>query len=262
MDARDEAAAKGLVLVPANNQTGFKSVYRKGQDLYRAKDTQGGRCRCLGSFATPEEAALAYAQHVGPERAAAEAAAAERVMAATDAFLQNQAAWHNSFGRLAHDRHGHRLCDHGRRHYCCKQCNGSASPAPAPSPKRKCTRVPRAEGAAAKATEAFLQACLCLEEPAAVLAVAGDGATPPANLRRSCRAAATLGHQRRLRQQEEYDAAIAEAEAEAEAAPAAAPIISSKYLPRPRCLRRARTTDPIAVLAMLMAAPVSTLTQM
>ena len=39
----------------------------------------------LGSFDTAEEAALAYARHVGKERAAAEAAAAaaaERVMAA------------------------------------------------------------------------------------------------------------------------------------------------------------------------------------
>ena len=89
-----------------------------------------------------------------------------------------------------------------------------------------------------------MQACLCMEEPAGVLATAvtGDGVAP-ANLRRSRRAAATLGQQRRLRQQEEYDAAIAEAEAEAEAAPAAAPIISSKYLPRPRRLRRARTTN-------------------
>jgi len=248
-----------VVLVPANNQTGFKGVYHTGLGSYRAKAFEPGRRQCsLGCFATPEEAALAYAWHIGPERAAAEAAAAaERVVAVTNAFLQNQAAAH-SLGRPAHDRHGHRLCDHGRRHYCCKQCNGSASPAPAPAPrvapKRKRTRVP-SERAAAKAAEAFLQACL--EEPAAVLAtaVAGDGAAPPANLRRSRRAVATLGQQRRLRQQEEYDAAIAEAEAEAEAAPAAGPIISSKYLPRPRRLRRARTTDPVAVLATPMAPP-------
>ena len=66
------AAAEGLVLVPAANATGFKGVSRHG-DGYQAQVREGGKRQCLGTFATAEEAALAYARHVGHEVAAAAA---------------------------------------------------------------------------------------------------------------------------------------------------------------------------------------------
>jgi hypothetical protein len=63
------AAAEGLELVPACNEAGFKSVVEHyGKYATRVRDD--GRLRHLGSFATPEEAALRYARHVGAERAA------------------------------------------------------------------------------------------------------------------------------------------------------------------------------------------------
>ena len=69
------AAAEGLELVPACNEAGFKSVVEHyGKYATRVRDD--GRLRHLGSFATPEEAALRYARHVGAERAAEEAAMA------------------------------------------------------------------------------------------------------------------------------------------------------------------------------------------
>jgi hypothetical protein len=72
-EARAAAAAEGLELVTsASGETGFKCVYKEGLK-YRAKIGEGGRSRRLGLFATPEEAALCFARHVGAERAAAEA---------------------------------------------------------------------------------------------------------------------------------------------------------------------------------------------
>ena len=64
-------AAQGFELVPANNTCGFKGVGRDG-GKFRAEVSAGER-RYLGLFDTAEEAALAYARHVGKERAAAEA---------------------------------------------------------------------------------------------------------------------------------------------------------------------------------------------
>jgi ubiquitin len=73
-EARAVAAAEGLELVPsASGETGYKCVYRYG-GKYEAKITENGKSRHLGNFATPEEAALCYARHIGAERAAAEAA--------------------------------------------------------------------------------------------------------------------------------------------------------------------------------------------
>jgi hypothetical protein len=73
-EARAAAAAEGLELVPsASGETGFKCVYRNG-GKYEAKITENGKSRRLGNFATPEEAALCYARHIGAERATAEAA--------------------------------------------------------------------------------------------------------------------------------------------------------------------------------------------
>jgi hypothetical protein len=70
--ARAAAAAEGLELLPSSiNETGFRGV-RKHGGKYQAKIKVNGNRRLLGTFATPEEAALCYARHVGAERAAAE----------------------------------------------------------------------------------------------------------------------------------------------------------------------------------------------
>jgi len=75
-EARAAAAAEGLVLVPsASGQTGFKGV-RKKDGRYDVLIRENGKQRYIGTFATPEEAALCYARRVGAERAAAEAAQA------------------------------------------------------------------------------------------------------------------------------------------------------------------------------------------
>jgi len=72
-EARAAAAAEGLELMPSSSsETGFRGVYKE-RLKYRAKIFEGGKPRCLGLFATPEEAALCFARHVGAERAAAEA---------------------------------------------------------------------------------------------------------------------------------------------------------------------------------------------
>ena len=73
-EARAAAAAEGLELITSSgNETGFKGV-RKDRDKYRVQVREDGRAICLGSFATPEEAALHFARYLGAERAAAEAA--------------------------------------------------------------------------------------------------------------------------------------------------------------------------------------------
>ena len=75
-EARAAAAAEGLELVPSSsNETGFRSVVKHG-GKYQAQIKENGKTRHLGSFATPEEAALCYARRLGAERAAAEAALA------------------------------------------------------------------------------------------------------------------------------------------------------------------------------------------
>ena len=72
--ARAAAAAEGLELVPSSkNQTGFEGVTLT-QGRYYVDGYENGMARHLGCFATPEEAALCYARHLGAERAAAEAA--------------------------------------------------------------------------------------------------------------------------------------------------------------------------------------------
>ena len=75
--ARAAAAAEGLELVPSSsNQTGFRGVSKHVCGKYKAELKSSGKRYYLGMFATPEEAALRYARHVGAERAAAEAAEA------------------------------------------------------------------------------------------------------------------------------------------------------------------------------------------
>ena len=75
-EARAAAAVEGLELVPSSGTgMGFKNV-NKHREKFMARIKENGQLRHLGMFATPEEAALNYARHVGPERAAAEASAA------------------------------------------------------------------------------------------------------------------------------------------------------------------------------------------
>ena len=75
-EARAAAAAEGLELVPSSSgKTGFKGV-SKHDNRYQAGIKENGKTRHLGSFATPEEAALCCARHVGAERSAAEVAKA------------------------------------------------------------------------------------------------------------------------------------------------------------------------------------------
>ena len=75
-EARAAAAAEGLELVPSSsNESGFKCVVEH-DGRYQAQIWEKGKRRYVGSFATPEEAALCYARRVGAERAATEAAEA------------------------------------------------------------------------------------------------------------------------------------------------------------------------------------------
>jgi hypothetical protein len=72
-EARAAAAAEGLELVPSSsNETGFRGVKKNG-GKYKAEVRENGKQRYLGIFATPEEAALCYARHIGVDRAATEA---------------------------------------------------------------------------------------------------------------------------------------------------------------------------------------------
>ena len=75
-EARAAAAAEGLELVPSSSgETGFKGV-TKSRDKYAAKVGEDGKARFLGTFATPEEAALCYARYIGAGRGWTEAAEA------------------------------------------------------------------------------------------------------------------------------------------------------------------------------------------
>jgi acyl dehydratase len=92
-EAKAAAAAEGLELVLSGagvkrgrgrprkgtmsslSSTGFKGV-SNDHGKYKVEVWEDGKYRRLGTFATPEEAALCYARHVGAERAAAEAAEA------------------------------------------------------------------------------------------------------------------------------------------------------------------------------------------
>ena len=83
-EARAATAAEGLELVLSSlSSTGFKCV-TKHHGKYKAEFRDNCKQRYLGIFATPEEAALSYARHIGAERAAAEAAEA-RVAVRDDA---------------------------------------------------------------------------------------------------------------------------------------------------------------------------------
>ena len=68
--ARTTAAQEGLELVPSNNTCGFKGVSRCRSGKFQAHVSEFGKEQHLGTFATAEEAALAFARHVGTGRAA------------------------------------------------------------------------------------------------------------------------------------------------------------------------------------------------
>ncbi|KOO32261.1 hypothetical protein Ctob_008280, partial [Chrysochromulina tobinii] len=89
-EARVAAAAEGLEFVPSSsNETGFKGVSKTG-GKYEAKICVKGKKRYLGTFATPEEAALCYARHIkyGAERAAAEPGEEDVLQAEEDSLKQ------------------------------------------------------------------------------------------------------------------------------------------------------------------------------
>lgn len=68
-EAQRLAAAEGLTLVRAtNNKTGYKGVY-KIWSKYQARVVREGKVLILGSYSSPEEAALCYARN--PEGQAA-----------------------------------------------------------------------------------------------------------------------------------------------------------------------------------------------
>lgn len=88
-EAQRLAASEGLVLLTADNPTGYKGVY-ESQGKFTARliltRGRGGKRQHLGSFSSAVEAALAYARHLGPEGcAAAVAAAADATTAAASA---------------------------------------------------------------------------------------------------------------------------------------------------------------------------------
>ena len=69
------AAREGLTLVPADNATGFMGVSKNGNQ-FKVEINKEGVKKYLGTFATPEEAALIVAKRLGIQGSAAAAAAA------------------------------------------------------------------------------------------------------------------------------------------------------------------------------------------
>jgi hypothetical protein len=91
-EAREAAAAAGLELVlSSSSQSGFKGVYRH-DGKYEAVMRVNGEKRYLGRFATPEEAALSYARHIGGGRAAAEPGEEDVLQAEEDSEAEKAAA--------------------------------------------------------------------------------------------------------------------------------------------------------------------------
>eukprot|EP00966_Prymnesium_polylepis_P077472 1794890-Prymnesium_polylepis.1 len=77
--ARAQARAEGLVLVPADSATGFKGVYRHGGMFEVQAPRNGGKQVSLGHFGTPEAAAVAAkAEAAKPELTAEQAKAQAR----------------------------------------------------------------------------------------------------------------------------------------------------------------------------------------
>ena len=76
--ARSHAQADGLTLLKADNKTGYFGVSLNTSKVkpYVARVRRGGKQVSLGSFATPEEAALCVARSPEGQAAAKKAAAA------------------------------------------------------------------------------------------------------------------------------------------------------------------------------------------
>ena len=74
-EAHAAAAEEGLTLLCAENPTGFKHVHMAnggaGSKPFQARPRNDERDNHMGTFATAEEAALAVARFLGPERVAA-----------------------------------------------------------------------------------------------------------------------------------------------------------------------------------------------
>ena len=90
------AEREGLTLVRSTtNKTGFKNLqYYKGRNKgrpYQLKLSLDGRTSHIGSYATPEEAALTYARLIGPEASAREAAEAAPAMTPEEALAAAEA---------------------------------------------------------------------------------------------------------------------------------------------------------------------------
>ena len=78
-EARQQAQVEGLMLLKADNKTGYFGVYRNNPGKpkpYQAQVWRGGTTVCLGTFATAEEAALCIARSPEGQEAAKRAAAA------------------------------------------------------------------------------------------------------------------------------------------------------------------------------------------
>ena len=73
-----KAEQEGLTLVRSDNKAGYKGVsFHQGKMRpYQLTIKVVGRQQHFGYYATPEEAALEYARHVGSEQAEQEAAEA------------------------------------------------------------------------------------------------------------------------------------------------------------------------------------------
>ena len=111
-EARAAAAAEGLELVPSSGVTGFKGVKLNMGKWYQAQLREDGKKRHLGTFATPEEAALCYARHVRGTRVAARmaqpliaaeasaAAAAEELKLVSSSSATGFRGVYNSRGRF------------------------------------------------------------------------------------------------------------------------------------------------------------------
>ena len=98
-EARRLAAAEGLVLVPADNRTGWKGVHQqhgykrvsRNGVRFQARLWQGGEQHSLGAFASTAEAALAVARFLGPASCATAATAAAATAAPEPPLMEAEA---------------------------------------------------------------------------------------------------------------------------------------------------------------------------
>eukprot|EP00966_Prymnesium_polylepis_P277232 6405609-Prymnesium_polylepis.2 len=99
--AKAQARAEGLVLVTADNMSGFKGVCRDGRN-FKARVMEAGKQIHLGKFSTAEAAALAYARHIRTAAAAEDADELSATQAQSRAERLVLAQWHKGGGKLVH----------------------------------------------------------------------------------------------------------------------------------------------------------------